>query len=174
MGTTMSTPYFPEKGRKPHLWRIRKSGHRELFLSKRWGMRGAYASKIIAGREVMKTIVEEFDNYILCRFQLKDGFWSDITTEARERESEARRSTFELVQPEIDPEQDEDFYEKVENYGEVIATKWVECGLAGADVLMLYEYHGKYYVASEQGMEVYDDLDDAAICNGITLDEDEE
>ncbi len=94
----MPIPYFPSSGRRPHLWRIRAEGYRDLLLSKRWTMCGAYAAKDIRRRMVMVTIVEEHDDYYLCRFQLKDDFWADITAEFREREASQLQSSFKVVQ----------------------------------------------------------------------------
>ena len=94
----MPIPYFPSSKRRPHLWRIRAEGYRDLLLSKRWTMCGAYAAKNIRRRTVMVTIVEEHDDYYLCRFQLKDDFWADITTEFREREASQLQSSFKVVQ----------------------------------------------------------------------------
>ena len=94
----MPIPYFSTSGRRPHIWRIRGEGWRELLLSKQWVMRGAYATKQIRRRQVVVTIVEKHDDYFLCRFQLKDDLWADISAESREREALQRRSAFELVQ----------------------------------------------------------------------------
>ena len=94
----MPIPYFSSSGRRPHLWRIRAEGYRDLLLSKRWTMCGAYAAKNICRRTVMVTTVEEHDDYYLCRFQLKDDFWADITAEFREREASQLRSAFKVVQ----------------------------------------------------------------------------
>ena len=94
----MPIPYFPSSGRRPHLWRIRAEGFRDLLLSKRWTMCGAYAAKDIRRRTVMVTTVEEHDDYYLCRFQLKDDFWADITAEFREREASQLQSSFKVVQ----------------------------------------------------------------------------
>ena len=94
----MPTPYFSSSGRRPHLWRIRAEGIRELLLSKRWTMCGAYAAKHIRRRQVMVTVVEKNDDYFLCRFQFKDDLWADVTAESREHEASLRRSTFKVVQ----------------------------------------------------------------------------
>ena len=83
----MATPNLQSSGRRPHLWRIRTQGYRKLLLSKRWSMRGAYASKMIRGREVMVRSVEEHADHTLCLFQLKDDFWARIWADKRAREA---------------------------------------------------------------------------------------
>jgi len=88
---------MPSSGRRPHLWRIRNKGYRELLLSKKWTMCGGYAVKTIRGRQVMVMTVEEHDDYILSAFQLKGDFWARITTDAREREARERRGKSKLV-----------------------------------------------------------------------------
>ena len=93
----MPIPYYPTSRRKPHYWKIRRKGFRELQLLKGWGMRGAYASKMIRGEEVMQTIARKTDDHYLCCFRLKSDFWSLITTRAREEEAEERRAIFQLV-----------------------------------------------------------------------------
>jgi len=93
----MPIPYYPTSRRKPHYWKIRRKGFRELQLLKGWGMRGAYASKLIRGEEVMQTIARKTDDHYLCCFRLKSDFWSLITTRAREEEAEERRAIFQLV-----------------------------------------------------------------------------
>ena len=50
-------------------------------------MCGAYAAKHIRRRQVMVTIVEVLDDHFLCRFQLKDDLWADVTAAFREREA---------------------------------------------------------------------------------------
>ena len=94
----MSTSYYSSSGRRPHLWRIRAEGHRELLIAKGWGLCGGYARKRIHGREVMVTTVEKNSDYDLCRFQLKDDFWTKATADARQREALERRSFFKIVQ----------------------------------------------------------------------------
>ena len=94
----MTIPDFPSSGRRPHLWRIRADGYRELLLSKRWTMHGGYASKKIHRRDVMVTIAEKHADYFLCRFQLKDDFWARISADHRAREASQRRSSFRLIQ----------------------------------------------------------------------------
>ena len=93
----MPIPHFANSGRRPHFWRIRAEGWRELLLSKRWTMCGAYAAKHILRRQVMVTIMEKHDDYFLCRFQLKDDLWADVTADLREREASQRKSTFKVV-----------------------------------------------------------------------------
>lgn len=61
-------------------------------------MCGAYATKHIRRRLVMVTIIEKHADYFLCRFQLKDDFWADITAQFREGEASQRRRTFDVVQ----------------------------------------------------------------------------
>lgn len=40
---------------RPHGWKIRRKGFRELLLSKGWSRRGAYAEKSIAGHDTILT-----------------------------------------------------------------------------------------------------------------------
>lgn len=75
----MAVPRYSHSGRRPHYWRLRAEGYRELLSSKNWRFRGAYAAKSIHGREVMLIIVEKGADTFLCRLQLKDDLWSVIT-----------------------------------------------------------------------------------------------
>lgn len=95
----MAIPYFKHDGRRPHKWKIRKEGLRDLFILHRWGLRGGYASKFIKGREVMCIKYYEADDsdYAVYQFMLKDNFWADITTNARKQEMADKRSKFHLV-----------------------------------------------------------------------------
>ena len=104
----MPIPHDSSSGRRPHYWRIRAQGWRDLLLSKRWTMCGAYAAKHIRRRQVMATIVEKHDDHFLCRFQLKDDLWAGITGEFREREASQRRGTFKIVQGAATEEPDSD------------------------------------------------------------------
>lgn len=63
---------------RPHYWKVRNKGYRELLIKKKWGLRGAYASKFIAGREVMQRIIEKYDDHLVVRFEFKDLFWDEI------------------------------------------------------------------------------------------------
>ncbi|MFZ2448289.1 MAG: hypothetical protein WAW37_18170 [Syntrophobacteraceae bacterium] len=74
----MSIPYHPHSGRRKHLCRIRRYGFRDFQIAKGWHLRGGYASKIIAGQEVMQRIVEKTPCYFLCSFQLKSDFWAEL------------------------------------------------------------------------------------------------
>ena len=94
----MPIPYVRGSGRRPHTWCIRADGWRDFFLSKGWTMRGAYSEKHIRHRLVVVKILEEHDDYYLCRFQLKDDLWADATAAFREREAEQRRGAFRVVQ----------------------------------------------------------------------------
>lgn len=70
----MSNKHCP----RPHYWKVRNTGHRDLLVKKKWGLRGAYASKFIVGREAMQRIIETHDDYLLVRFEFKDLFWGKI------------------------------------------------------------------------------------------------
>ena len=56
----------------------------------------------------MVTIVEKHDDHFLCRFQLKDDFWADITGKFREREASQRRTAFKIVQSRVSESTDSD------------------------------------------------------------------
>lgn len=59
---------------RPHNWKVRREGFRELLLSKGWILRGAYASKWIAGKEVIASgIREEHPDFYIVRFCLKSA-----------------------------------------------------------------------------------------------------
>ena len=75
--------------RKPHLWRIRAEGFRELMISRRWGMRGAYAEKSIRGASVMQTIVSQTEAHYVCRFQRKYDFWAAVLRDHGEQRGDA-------------------------------------------------------------------------------------
>ncbi len=93
----MPIPYYEHSRRRPHTWKLRADGFRELFLSKGWSMRGGYSQKSIAGRQVMVLIIKKTPDYYVCQFGLKDDFWANITRDARQREAEERRSRFTVV-----------------------------------------------------------------------------
>ena len=78
----MTFPVLPHSGRKPHLWRLRREGFRELLLAKRWRMMGAYAEKTIARRTVMIRTVEEGKDYTVCCVQFKADFASELVARA--------------------------------------------------------------------------------------------
>lgn len=94
----MPMPFYPHSGRRKHYWKVRNESFRELMRNHNWGFRGAYAEKTIRGKSVMQTIVKKTDEYYLCCFQLKDDFWSVITTDARKREAEEWRQAFRVVE----------------------------------------------------------------------------
>lgn len=55
-----------------HTFKIRREGFRELLLSKDWGMRGAYASKTIAGREcIISGAGGDHPDYLIGKICLK-------------------------------------------------------------------------------------------------------
>jgi hypothetical protein len=81
MMAKLEDPPFP---RRPHVWRLRKAGLRDLLRSKGWGMRGAYAEKAIGGRHVVARTIEEQTEWVVCRFELKELFWAEIGLQARE------------------------------------------------------------------------------------------
>ena len=68
---------------RPHYWKVRHTGYRDLLKKKKWALRGAYASKFIAGREAMQRIIEERDGYLLVRFEFKDLFWDEVLMDDR-------------------------------------------------------------------------------------------
>lgn len=93
----MSTYYFSHSGRAKRYWKLRNTGYRDLLIGHGWGMRGAYAEKSINGVSIMQTIVARYSTYLLCCFQRKADFWSDITRRERETEAIRRRAGFYAV-----------------------------------------------------------------------------
>jgi len=93
----MSTPYFGKPSRRPHFWKIRNDGFRKLCQDHGWGMRGGYACKSIGGREFMQIVVSRVDDYVICRFQAKDDYWSVIAIDARDREAKEARSRLKVI-----------------------------------------------------------------------------
>ena len=61
-----------------HLWKIRREGYRDLMISKKWTLRGAYAEKRIGQHWYMQRTVQVFPDYNLVLFECKDDFWKDI------------------------------------------------------------------------------------------------
>ena len=120
----MPIPYYEHSGRKPHFWKLRRNGYRDLLQSKGWSFRGAYAEKTIAGRTVMLRNVENREDHFLCRLELKDDFWANITSDARQEEAEQRRAEFAVVQDEEETDysiQDEELFEQVISDGTEVA-----------------------------------------------------
>jgi len=93
----MPIPYYPHSGRKNHYWKLRKDGLRDLLIKKRWGLRGAYAEKIIHGQTIKMIEVKETDEYLLYCFLRSDDFWANITKQAREQEAKKTRQAFHVV-----------------------------------------------------------------------------
>jgi hypothetical protein len=82
--------HVKRSGRRPHLWKLRRKGFRELIIRHNWGLRGAYASKFIGGREIMMRTVEETEGYTVVLLMIKDDFWAGITNDF-ERHNAAKR-----------------------------------------------------------------------------------
>lgn len=77
----MGAPDFGK--RKPHYWKLRAAGTRDLFIKHGWGLCGGYARKSIRGREVMMTMATKGQEFGLYRFSLKDEARAGIAMAAR-------------------------------------------------------------------------------------------
>lgn len=77
----------PHSHLKPHFWKLRAGGFRELMLAHHWRPRGAYCSKLVCRHDYMLTVVEKTDAWFLCKIQRKSDYWADV-----ERECLARRA----------------------------------------------------------------------------------
>jgi len=64
----MAVAFGPSPHRRPHSWRLRRAGLRTRLLSRGWGIRGAYAEKVIGGRAVRVRAVDEQSDWVLCQF----------------------------------------------------------------------------------------------------------
>jgi len=95
----MGTPFLGTRKRRPHYWKLRAEGARELFIKHGWGLCGGYARKTIRGREVMMTVASKGKDFCLYCFEFKADRWADIAMAARCREARERRSSFRLVEP---------------------------------------------------------------------------
>jgi hypothetical protein len=69
-------PSYRHSGRRPHLWRLRIVGHRELLIEHRWSLKGGYGEKRIGGHSVMLTMVERHEDHCLVRLCHKDDYWA--------------------------------------------------------------------------------------------------
>jgi hypothetical protein len=63
----MAAGYGAARG--PHTWRVRRIGLRGRLVAKGWGIRGPYAEKVIAGRQVVVQTIGEGADWVVCRFE---------------------------------------------------------------------------------------------------------
>lgn len=65
----MAVAFGPSLDRRPHRWRLRRTGLRARLLSRGWGIRGAYAEKVIRGRAFVVRAVDEDGDWVICWFE---------------------------------------------------------------------------------------------------------
>ncbi len=89
--------YMPPTGRKPHVWKFRAAWFRQLLITHRWGLRGAYASKTFGGHEYMMTMLRKEGPYCYCLIRRKNDFWAKISKEDRDRDARETRKGFRVI-----------------------------------------------------------------------------